>query len=709
MKSSRILQIVFLPLLLLLGHFFLVATPAAGRPPTFISCPSEAIRGSHCDVFQVQVQAIDLDPPGMGGAITYILIDGPGRVDSRTGEWSYSPSGQDAGRTFQVEIAAWDGEIMTNGAQNCRFQVIVDPNHAPRISLDIDECGSSFSLYAPGRKFVPLYAYDLDRCDQVTTFIESITPELVGYVSLGGSWGLTFVADSLDVDKTFLVNIAATDGIDTTYCEITFVTHSIEPYRIRIEKTHDTYQGMHECVDVTLESAFGPLDGFNFLIAYDATPLNFIKATPGDLYDQCDWEYFTYRYGQFGNCGSECPSGMLRVVGIAETNNGPYHPSCFLPDSLPAILFTMDFLVTDDRTWECQFVPISFFWCDCGDNILSSRYGDSLFVSRFVYDSGGVDITQNDSFPTYFGAPSECLSDPHSRIRLIDFYNGGVGIVCAEPIDATGDINLNGTPYEIADMVLFTNYFIYGMGVFHINTQDQIAATDMNGDGITLDIADMVYGIRIVVGDAIPYDRLTPSPNMAKFVQDTAANTVEVETPDTLGAAYMVVEGNVSSIYLHQQDMDLKYAFNSDQNVTRILIYSFEGHSFVAGPLVSYRGEGVLIEASTATYYGGKVETMIEVRGPVPNNFALYQNYPNPFNDGTVIAFDLPVASEVDFKIVNILGRVVYNFHRYYPGGWHQINWNGTDNSGSPIASGVYYYWLKTSEYSDSKKMILLK
>jgi len=485
-----------------------------------------------------------------------------------------------------------------------------------------------------------------------------------------------------------------------------------KPYEVRIEKTENTIQGLHEYVDVTLESAFGLLGGFDFLIAYDATPLNFIQATPGDFYIQCDWEYFTYRYGPFGNSGSESPSGMLRVVGIAETNNGPYYPSCFLPDSLPALLFTMDFLVTDDRTWECQFVPISFFWCDCGDNTIASRRVDTLFLSRLVYDSAGVDITHDDSLPTYFGAPSECLDDPYprfQRVRLIDFYNGGVEMICLD-FDARGDVNLNGVPYEIADMVLFTNYFIYGLDVFHINLDGQIAATDMNRDGLTLTIEDLVYGICVVVGDARPYDRLeTDSLFTAKFVQDFDTKIVTVEARDTLGAAYMVVEGNVSSIYPHQQDMDLKYAFNSDQNVTRILIYSFEGHSFVSGPLVSYSGEGVLIEASTATYYGGKVETVIEVKGPVPDNFALYQNYPNPFNDGTVIAFDLPVASEVDFKIVNILGRVVYSIRRHYPGGWHQIDWNGRDNSGSPVASGVYYYRLKTSEYSDSKKMILLK
>jgi hypothetical protein len=181
---------------------------------------------------------------------------------------------------------------------------------------------------------------------------------------------------------------------------------------------------------------------------------------------------------------------------------------------------------------------------------------------------------------------------------------------------ARGDVNLNGVSYEVADMVLFSRYFIYGIRVFTINVEGQIAQTDMNCDGITLDVADLVYGIRIVVGDAIHYDSLTPSPNVAKFVQDTGTNTVEVVTPDTLGAAYMVIEGDVAPIYLHQQDMELIYAFNSDQNVTHILIYSLEGNSFVAGPLVSYSDEGVLIEASTATHEGARVESVIEIKVP---------------------------------------------------------------------------------------------
>ncbi len=709
-------------ILLLFGGLFIAATPALSRPPVFITCPNDTIWGSACDFFRTQVQAVDYDPPSIHGALSYILIKGPGKLNSRTGEWAFRPSGKDLGKTFQVEIAAWDGEIMTNGAQNCRFWVVVAPNHPPRISLDTYECGSSFSLYAPGSKSVSLYAYDLDDCDQAKTFLESITPEPAGHVSLGDSWGLTFVADSLDADKTFLVNIAATDGIDTTYCEITFVTHSIEPYCVRIEKTHDTYQGMHEYVDVTLESVFGPLGGFDFLLAYDASALNFQMAESGDLYNQCDWEYFTYRYGPFGGCGSDCPSGMLRVVSIAEINNGPYHPSCFLPDSLPAALFTLDFLVTGDPIYECDLIPISFFWCDCGDNTIASRFGDTLFMSRSVYDADGVDIAQDDSLPTYFGTPSECLDNPnpsHPRIRLIDFYNGSVQIMCAEPIDDRGDVNLNGRPYEIADMVMFTNYFVYGTGVFHINQNAQIAATDMNCDGLTLDIADLVYGVRVIAGDALPPEYLEAIPtHTARFIQDFETKTIEVNTPDTLGAAHLMFEGanRWSEFFLLQSDMEMKYSYSPNEDVTHVLIYSLEGNSFTQGPLLSYENAGVLIEASAAAYHGSRVRTSIERRGSpgypseyLPASFTLYQNYPNPFNSTTSIRFDLSHDNHVEFQVINMLGQIVYTVRRHYLAGWHQIDWNGTDNSGSQVASGIYYYRLKTADFTDSKKMILLK
>lgn len=721
MNSSRILQSTRLLLLLLIVNYCLLAIPAISRPPIFTSCPGDTVRGSHCVPFHEQVQAIDPDPPFFGRTTSYILADGPGEVDPLTGEWTYAPSGKHPGGTLQVEIAAWDGVEMTTGSENCQFHIIVKPNYVPQIYLDLYECGSGFTLFAPGSKTIPLYtSIDPDSCDQVTTFVKSVTPRLYGEVVLSSNWWLTFVADSLDADKSFLVVVAATDEIDTTLCELTFVTRSIPvpvPYGVRIEKTENTLPGTREQVDVTLTGGTGELGGFDFLLAYDASALIFFKASPGPgLFDSntCAWEYFTYRYWQPGQCGLDSASALLTVIAMADINNGPYHPSCFLPDTFPAILFTLEFFVTNDLTRECDLVPVSFYWCDCNDNVLSSKRGDTFFVSRNVYDPDAVRISRSDSLPTYFGAPDACLdnNDPYPRyvrVRLVDFYNGSVQIECAEPIDDRGDVNLNGRPYEIADVVMFTNYFLYGLDVFRISPPAQIAATDMNHDGITLDITDLVYGVRVIQGDALPPESLeTYPPPTVRFIQDTEAKTVVIETSATLGAALLIFNGDISSPYPHQ-DMDLKYAYDNDNNTTRLLMYSLGGQSLIQGPLFSFSGDDTLIEAFAATYYGGKVNTVIELRGPLPTGFALHQNYPNPFNNTTTIRFELPQNEQLEIQIINVLGQVVYSHRKYYLAGWHRIEWDGTDNSGSPVSSSVYYYRLTTSEFSESKKMILVK
>jgi hypothetical protein len=73
---------------------------------------------------------------------------------------------------------------------------------------------------------------------------------------------------------------------------------------------------------------------------------------------------------------------MLRVVAIADANNGASHPDYFtIPNG--GELVSLKFYVTNDRLYECQYVPIRFAWIDCGDNGISSVGGDTLWISRF--------------------------------------------------------------------------------------------------------------------------------------------------------------------------------------------------------------------------------------------------------------------------------------------------------------------------------------
>lgn len=102
--------------------------------------------------------------------------------------------------------------------------------------------------------------------------------------------------------------------------------------------------------------------------------------------------------------------------------------------------------------------------------------------------------------------------------------------------------------------------------------------------------------------------------------------------------------------------------------------------------------------------------TSIGVVVDVPAEFALLQNYPNPFNPQTRIRFQLPEASNVVLKVYNILGQEVRTLvNGKLTAGYHSMLWDGKNDAGARIASGIYIYRIKAGKFQAVKKMVLLK
>jgi hypothetical protein len=109
-------------------------------------------------------------------------------------------------------------------------------------------------------------------------------------------------------------------------------------------------------------------------------------------------------------------------------------------------------------------------------------------------------------------------------------------------------------------------------------------------------------------------------------------------------------------------------------------------------------------------FVGGNPATSVNTPGYIPAEFSLQQNYPNPFNPSTTIPFSFERAGYVELTVFNTLGQKVKTlFSGQAPPGNHAVHWEGKDEEGYFVASGVYIYQLKQENRTLVGKMILMR
>jgi hypothetical protein len=304
--------------------------------------------------------------------------------------------------------------------------------------------------------------------------------------------------------------------------------------------------------------------------------------------------------------------------------------------------------------------------------------------------------------------------------------NGWIRIICPGDIDDRGDLNLNGFAYEIADAVLYSNYFILGPAVFGASLEAAVAASDINADAAPLTIADLVYLIRVVAGDAEPIADDLLQGGGAKVAAGTlevtavtqgSQLTVHARSESDLGAGLFVFayeNTEIVSVSAIGRASELDVDYRAADGELRVLLFNIEDGARVeagSGEILSISTTGgslELVEVEAATFMGAVLQSRVQAK-VVPTSYALHQNYPNPFNASTSLAIDLPQASPYTLTIYNITGQVVKRFSGRSEAGTVTIIWNGTDERGAAVASGVYFYRARAGEFQAVKKMVLMK
>ncbi len=104
------------------------------------------------------------------------------------------------------------------------------------------------------------------------------------------------------------------------------------------------------------------------------------------------------------------------------------------------------------------------------------------------------------------------------------------------------------------------------------------------------------------------------------------------------------------------------------------------------------------------------VEDGVLIQELLPKVTTIYQNYPNPFNPTTTINYQLPENCKVELTVYNLKGQKVKTLVKdNLESGNHTVLWNGRDDKGKSVSSGIYFYKLKTDNHEETKKMILMK
>lgn len=107
---------------------------------------------------------------------------------------------------------------------------------------------------------------------------------------------------------------------------------------------------------------------------------------------------------------------------------------------------------------------------------------------------------------------------------------------------------------------------------------------------------------------------------------------------------------------------------------------------------------------------GTPVDVVDISQNTLPEQFRLYQNCPNPFNPGTNIQFDLQRRAQIEVSVYNLLGQQIAVLAKEeFPAGSYSVNWDGIDNEGRAVATGVYFYKLKADGFIETRKMVLLR
>ena len=287
-----------------------------------------------------------------------------------------------------------------------------------------------------------------------------------------------------------------------------------------------------------------------------------------------------------------------------------------------------------------------------------------------------------------------------------------------------GNCNCDGV-VNSADVVYLINYLFKGGPA-----PCECKATTSSGSGLELYKGKALAKIGFS-SPTISKNGIYNVPIIGEFDVDVAAVELEIKyDPEEITLLEPVLTSRTEGLQIYSSRKD---------GIQKIGILDISGEHYVsagAGALVNLRLKGLDLSSRFASLTTSleitkailvdpdahqiPVKIVFEMKksekdftgekSAIPQDLSLSQNYPNPFNPETEISYSLPEHSQVRLTIYNLRGQKVRVLvDEYQTAGQKTVHWDGTDEEGNKVSSGVYLYRIKAGEYTETKKMILMK
>jgi hypothetical protein len=367
--------------------------------------------------------------------------------------------------------------------------------------------------------------------------------------------------------------------------------------------------------------------------------------------------------------------------------------------------------------------------------VMDSTY--NYYVTAF-YDPEGESGPSNIAMVTITGQFAEVL--------LVDddgSDGGSYEDIKAGYINALNTLGVTFDYYEVAtlangpDAAMMSNYAVViwftgecWSATFNptLTTTDEtnLATYLTNGGRLFLDAQDYLYDKYPSAGTfsagQFPFDYL----GVTSVLQDNWSTLGPLTATGVAGSITAGMNFTVNSPFIANGTFLYVDALSTSSGS-----YLFSHTGPVGNSGVYYQGSGFKTAFSTLVFSGfvdgaspsTKAEYMWEVLkwlglpsaigdglAEVPTVFDLQQNYPNPFNPTTMIKYQLPNTVDVRLDIFNVLGQRVRTLvNSKVDAGYYEVAWDGTNEFGSKVATGLYIYRIHAGSFVKSQKMILMK